>query len=647
MEQQGLLYEDRFLESWAGPIITNPSTAIVELVANGWDAYATSVDITLPNAQQKKPFSIVDNGKGMTLAEFNYIWRAMSYDRIAKFGPTTQPPADVTGLPRAVFGRNGKGRFASFCFAPAYTVTSRKDGELFTVKVSRTPSNPLVLEEIEHIAEGVEGHGTEIRGIEDEVPFVPLSTEQARQILGSRFLANPAFEVSVDEKKITFNDLPSSCLSIVTVPIEGIGEATIYHIDAQKADKSTKQHGIAWWVLNRAVGECAWHGTDYSRILDGRSSEAKRYTFIVQADFLKNADAVKEDWSWFREDNVTWLKVRPIIQDKIRQLIAQTTRQELDSKKQNVLDKISPSVNTLAPLSKDRVNSFVTEVVEKCPNFGEQEILQLTTILTKLEKSNSRYGLLDLLHTQAPSDLDALHKILSDWTIGMAKIALDEIQTRLKLISELKAKVKIAGIDEVHELQPLFEKGLWMFGPQFESIEFTSNRGMTTVIRDLFGKKSTKGTLNRPDFVILPDSSVGFYACSSFDEEYNEDGIAHVVIVDLKTTKLSLGSKEKEQVWKYVKELKKKGIIGKSTKVDGFVLGDQIEPGEGGQRTEDDDLVKIKPLRYDTILTRAEKRMLNLHEKVKDAPFLSEHEGMLEAFLKPIMAVQPSVLEEE
>ncbi|SAL24641.1 hypothetical protein AWB71_01328 [Caballeronia peredens] len=646
MDQQGLLYEDRFLESWAGPIITNPSTAIVELVANGWDAYATQVSITLPDAKANVPFSIVDNGKGMTLAEFQYIWRAMSYDRIAKFGTTTEPPSDVVGFPRPVFGKNGKGRFASFCFATEYTVTSRKDGEEFTVKVSRTPSNPLVLETIEHEIEGLTGHGTEIRGV-GTIPQLSFSDEQARQLLGSRFLANPAFEVYVHDTRITFNDIPTESLSVVEVDIPGAGKATIHHIDARKADKSTKQHGIAWWVLNRAVGDCAWRSTDYSRILDGRSSEAKRYTFIVQADFLKAADAVKEDWSWFKDENPVWAKVRPIIQDKIRGIIADTTRDELNAKRQNVLDKIGPSVKTLGPLSKERVNAFVHEVVEKCPNFGEQEILQLSTILTKLEKTKSRFGLLDLLHVQASSDLDALHNILTEWTVGMAKIALDEIQTRLKLISELKAKVQVPGIDEVHELQPLFEKGLWMFGPQFESIEFTANRGMTTVIRDLFGVKGARGTLNRPDFVILPDSSVGFYACSSFDEEYNEAGVAHVIIVDLKTTGLALGSKEKEQVWKYVKELKKKGIITRSTKVDGFILGDQIEQGEGGVRTEDDDQVKIRPLRYDTILVRAERRMLNLHHKVKDAPFLLDQQMQLETFLNPQDVVQDSLLAEQ
>jgi hypothetical protein len=191
MEPLGLLYEDRFLESWAGSIITNPSTAIVELVANAWDAYSTRVDITLPDANANILFSIADNGKGMTLDEFRYIWRAMSYDRITKFGPTTEPPLGITGLPRPVFGKNGKGRFASFCFAPEYVITSRKEGQQFTVKVSRTPSNPLVLEEIEHLVEGVKGHGTVISGA-GEIPYVPLSVEQARNQLGSRFLTNPA-----------------------------------------------------------------------------------------------------------------------------------------------------------------------------------------------------------------------------------------------------------------------------------------------------------------------------------------------------------------------------------------------------------------------------------------------------------------------
>jgi Histidine kinase-, DNA gyrase B-, and HSP90-like ATPase len=642
MNQDSLLYEDRFLESFVGTIISNPTVAIIELIANCWDAYSTEVKINWPDINANRQFSIIDNGLGMKREEFQYIWRTMSYDRIKKYGKNVNPPSDVQGLPRPVFGKNGKGRFASFCFSSEYLITSKKEGQQFKYRVYRTPTKPLAIEEIEFIEKGVEGHGTFIEGC-GIIPQIALTEEQARELIGSRFLTNPAFLVYINEKQITFKDIAASFLATADVNIPNIGKVKILHIDMLKADKTTKQHGIAWWVLNRAVGECTWHGSDWTRILDGRTSEAKRYTFIVQADFLNEVDAVKEDWSWFKDDNETWQTVHPLVQDKIKEIIFQSNQTERESKRQSIIEKVGGAINTLPLMSKDRVEAFVNDVVDNCPNFGEQEVVQLASILTKLEKSKSRYGLLELLHNNEPHDYDALHDILSQWTIGMAKIVLDEIQNRLKIINELKIKMAVAGIDEVHELQPLFEKGLWMFGAQFESIEFTSNKGITTVIRDLFGDKNGKGSRNRPDFVILPDSSVGFYARPSYDDEYNEDGVEHVVIVDIKTTKLPLGSKEKENVWRWVKELKIQGYIKNSTKVDGFILGDKIEQGENEPRIEGSN-VKIIPMLYETILTRAEKRLLNLHSKVKDAPFLTEQQEQLKKFIKPLETSQSDLI---
>lgn len=117
-----------------------------------------------------------------------------------------------------------------------------------------------------------------------------------------------------------------------------------------------------------------------------------------------------------------------------------------------------------------------------------------------------------------------------------------------------------------------------------------------------------------------------------------------MVIIDLKTTGLALGSKEKDQVWKYVKELREKGYLKKYTRVDGFVLGDKIEYGENEPTTHGEE-VKISPLLYDTILIRAEKRLLSLHSKVKDAPFLLEQQEALKKFLAPLEVVQQDFAE--
>lgn len=642
MEQRTLLYDERFLESYAGAIITDPATAIVELVANCWDAYAIEVKITWPDIELERQFKISDNGHGMTRDEFQHIWRTIAYNRLSSGGNTISPPSDVQGLPRLVFGKNGKGRFASFCFASEYLITSRKNGQEFVCRVHRTSTDPLVLEEISFKAEGVVGHGTEIVG-NGSIPRLVFSEEKARELIGSRFLANPAFKVKLNGSEITFNDIPD-LVARCEVDVEGYGTAFILHIDTKKADKTTKQHGLAWWVQNRAVGQCKWSRSDYERILDGRTSEAKRFTFIVQADYLNAYDAVQGDWSGFKDGNEAWEKTREAVQDRIRQIIFDASKAEREGRRSAVIERIGNTMNTLSPVSKDRVESFVNEVVDTCPNFGENEIVQLSSILAKLEQSKSRYGLLDLLHKCEPNDYDTLHGILNEWTIGMAKLVLDEIQNRLKLIGELREKLKEVGVDEVHELQPLFERGLWMFGAQFESIEFTSNKGMTNVIKTIFKDEDGKGTRNRPDFVALPDSSVGFYARASYDENHDEDGVEHLVIIDLKTTGLALGSKEKDQVWKYVKELREKGYLKKYTRVDGFVLGDKIESGEN-EPTKHGEEVKIAPLLYDTILIRAEKRLLNLHSKVKDAPFLLDQQEALRKFLAPVEVKQLEFVE--
>lgn len=633
VDENSLFYDERFLETYAGPIINDPSTAIVELVANTWDAYSTDVTITWPNLKDGQVFRIEDDGLGMTRDEFQHIWRTFAYNRIAHGGQKVEPPSGVEGPPRQVFGKNGKGRFASFCFASEYLISSRKNGQEFVCRVRRSDSTPLILDEVSFKSAGVEGHGTRIVG--QGVPrAIRLTEEKAREIIGSRFLANPAFKVSINGRPITFSDIPDLIWKS-EVAVEGLGTVEILQIDTKKSDKTTRQHGIAWWVQGRAVGNCKWSGSDYERVLDGRTSEAKRFTFIVKADFLNERHSILEDWSGFKDDNVDWQVTRAVVQDRIRQIIHAIGQGEREQTKSAVRETHGNAINRLSPVSKQRVSNFIDEVVEKCPNFGEAEVSQLTGILTKLEQSQTRYGLLELLHGCEPSDYDKLHEILGQWTIGMAKAVLDEIKTRLKLISELRIKTKKIGIDEVHELQPLFERGLWMFGPQFESIEYTSNVGMTKVIQKLFKNPEGKGTRNRPDFVALPDGSVAFYGRPSFDEEFEQDGIDHVVIVDLKTTGLPLGSAEKDQVWRYVKELRARGVLKAHAQVSGFVLGDRIAPGEAEPTTQGE-RVKIVPMLYGTILARAEKRLLSLHERVKDAPFLVEQREELKRFLEPI-----------
>ena len=49
-----------------------------------------------------------------------------------------------------------------------------------------------------------------------------------------------------------------------------------------------------------------------------------------------------------------------------------------------------------------------------------------------------------------------------------AALVLHELESRLRLIERLQALVHSTVADELHDIQPLFERGLWIFGPEYE-----------------------------------------------------------------------------------------------------------------------------------------------------------------------------------
>jgi hypothetical protein len=72
------------------------------------------------------------------------------------------------------------------------------------------------------------------------------------------------------------------------------------------------------------------------------------------------------------------------------------------------------------------------------------------------------------------------------------------------LIQRLEQLINDSKTDELHELQPLFERGLWIFGPELEGPQFMSNRALATIVREFFGG----GTVEEPRDPFSPDDDL-------------------------------------------------------------------------------------------------------------------------------------------
>ena len=224
------------------------------------------------------------------------------------------------------------------------------------------------------------------------------------------------------------------------------------------------------------------------------------------------------------------------IADFIKKFFESIFRKKTSDKISSIRQKTGLITENLPVLSKEKVNEFIVEAVQKCPSINEADFENLVKILSTLEKTKNKYSILYQLALLSSEDWGNLEKIMREWTIAVAKDVLDEIQHRLNLINELKRLTSKDDTYEVQELQPMIEKCLWMFGPEYESIEYTSNQSIATCFQKYLGKKASQPvSKNRPDFTVIPDGAVSFYSTPEYDEiEAHETGIRRLVIIELK-----------------------------------------------------------------------------------------------------------------
>jgi len=285
-------FADRFLSDHAGQIITEPRTALLELIANAYDAGATRITIQWPSEKDDE-FSVVDDGTGMTKEEFEERWKTLCYDRPKKQGTAVTFPPGVKGLQRTAFGRSGKGRFAPFCFSDSYKVLTWKNGASIEVQVdlSAEGQTPFKINPIKESNKS--GHGTKVSATVDK-HFLPV--EELRQLIGSKFLVDPSLSISVNGNTVQLLALEGLKTQVLEAPPHG--SVTVHFIDSIEHYRTAQLRGITWWVNQRRVGEPSWDRLDEEgAYLDGRTEQAKRFSFIVEANFMK--EDVKFDWSDF------------------------------------------------------------------------------------------------------------------------------------------------------------------------------------------------------------------------------------------------------------------------------------------------------------------------------------------------------------
>lgn len=126
-----------------------------------------------------------------------------------------------------------------------------------------------------------------------------------------------------------------------------------------------------------------------------------------------------------------------------------------------------------------------------------------------------------------------------------------------------------------------------------------------------------------------------------------DDGASRLVIAEIKKPGVVISSEEKQQPWRYVWELIRRGFVTNATTVTCYVLGSHVDPKEAPDDSKNGDRVTIRAMTYSTFIKRAERRMLGLRDTLRDAPFLREHGIDPDTFMQPQMPRQSEALQSD
>ncbi|MBR4325884.1 MAG: ATP-binding protein [Bacteroidales bacterium] len=603
------LYEKDYIIRSLGAIVNQPDVALTELVANAWDAGASNVVISIPDGYNQILY-IEDDGVGMSEDEFQHHWMTLRYNRLKNQGREVVFPNGIKNK-RLAFGRNGVGRHGLFCFGEEYKVITQKDGKKFTFTIKpNIEHEPFAV--VDKKEESCSGHGTRLEVV---VTKNLPKAEKMAEILSARFLHDPQFKITINHISLAIEDLTNTQEPETIIIDNPSIRLYAYFIDTTKAGKKSVFQGIAFWQCGRLVGEPSWL-LGQNMVLDGRTTLAKRYTFVIKTDDL--SDYIKEDWSGFKPSEAM-TKVYDEVEKYVNKCLESVAATSVSIITENLGASIKESLKYVNPLIKAEVKNAIEEIVKGNPKVKQDSVDLVVQTIINLEKSKNGHELLEKLSQLKSEDVVGLNDLLNKWTVNDALTVLNEIDRRLSIITAIKKLSSDKSTDELHVLHPMITESRWLFGPEYESSEYIFNKQMKTAVAKIFGEdKFIKADINykkRPDLICLPDSTIGVTGIEDITGDINLFSVRKLLLIELKKGGFKITREERNQAQGYVEDLLASNL-GRDCQITAYVVGESVADNLTMSKVGGNDKGVVYVTTYDQLVDTAERRMFGLRQVI-------------------------------
>ena len=175
-------------------------------------------------------------------------------------------------------------------------------------------------------------------------------------------------------------------------------------------------------------------------------------------------------------------------------------------------------------------------------------------------------------------------------------------------------------------MHPLIANARWIFGPEYDSPEYSSNSQLQTTVEKVFGKKIDKSVFNnykkRPDIVVMGNSTFSITGTTDFDHDNGLSSLRKILIIELKRGGVKIGRDERNQAVGYIEDFSNCGTLIGNPYINAFVVGESYsEKVQPFQTIENDNKVEIGKVHiclFSQIVDSSEKRLFNLRERLNE-----------------------------
>jgi hypothetical protein len=508
-----LRFHGRIIDHLGIQMYEKPVAAIAELVANAWDADATTVEITLPDSLSTgATIKIVDDGIGMTLKECEDRYLNVGLGR-REDDPNERSPE----FERPVLGRKGIGKFAGFGIAESITIStfSKETGEktVFTLNINELRSGKYIdAAKAIPVAEYLEPHDARKKKHGTTITLAGLtlsrrpSKKQFRRSLARRFL----FYQNTSDFAVTVNDekLPESVeLAKVqfSFPEEYRKEEKPQNLKIEPGgwgvEKLSNGQTIRWRVFfheepiddEELRGVAVFSRGKIAQVpfffnLSGGLSGQHAQEYMsgqVLADYLDELDT---DIITTERQRIRWehKAAAPLLewgQERVKQLLG-LWRDRRGEKRMEELDKkvarFSDRLEKLPGRESKTVQTAIRRIAQ-VPTLSKAQFGELgEALLTAWEGGRLKVLISDIAEADDMSEQQLLEVLLEAQVLTALNVA-EAVKTKLLVVGGLRERIK----DKQLELavRDFISEHPWLVAPEWET--FKIERSVKGLLKDV------------------------------------------------------------------------------------------------------------------------------------------------------------------